>query len=160
MNNRLNNVKESSQNLKSQLEGVRKSIEAERNARPETVGTIFSTFRRCYDCSTQAERKAELSELAAAKEKLTELEKELSQYGSCDPVKIEAKRRAVTLANEAALRWTGRFYFTDHTIAPMVIMLSPDNVALVMSYFSRQHGVDIADIRKYLDIGDDFEDLA
>lgn len=35
-----------------------------------------------------------------------------------------------------------------------------DNVALVMSYFSRQHSVDQADIRKYLDIGEDFEDIA
>ena len=48
-----------------------------------------------------------MADLAAAKNELSELEKELSQYGSCDPVKIEAKRRAVTLAHEAAVRWTG-----------------------------------------------------
>ena len=46
--------------------------------------------------------------LSSACEKLSELEKELSQYGSCDPAKIEAKRRAATLAHEAAIRWTGR----------------------------------------------------
>ena len=36
-----------------------------------------------------------------------ELEKELAQYGSCDPAKIDEKRRAVVLAKEAAVRWTG-----------------------------------------------------
>ena len=55
----------------------------------------------------KAERTNALADLAAAKNELSELEKELSQYGSCDPVKIEAKRRAVTLAHEAAVRWTG-----------------------------------------------------
>jgi len=41
------------------------------------------------------------------------LENELSQYGACDPVKVEEKERNVTLAKEAALRWTGKqVYFT------------------------------------------------
>lgn len=48
-----------------------------------------------------------MSRLSTARVKLSELEKELSKYGSCDPAKIEAKRRASTLAHEAAIRWTG-----------------------------------------------------
>jgi hypothetical protein len=40
---------------------------------------------------------------------LAALEKELLQYGACDPVKVEEKRRGVTLAKEAAIRWTGVF---------------------------------------------------
>ena len=35
------------------------------------------------------------------------LEKELAQYGACDPVKVEEKKRAVMLAREATVRWTG-----------------------------------------------------
>lgn len=124
MNNRLNNVKESRQNLQNQLESIRKNIEAERAARPETVSFVWSTFDCWYDSSIKAERTAELTELAAAKEKLNEVEKELSQYGSCDPVKIEAKRRAVTLANEAALRWTGWFSLvTNYSIASLMVLL-------------------------------------
>lgn len=55
----------------------------------------------------QAERAAALAELSSAKAKLSELENELAKYGSCDPIKIEAKRRAESLAHEAAVRWTG-----------------------------------------------------
>lgn len=39
------------------------------------------------------------------------IEEELAQYGSCDPAKVEEKRRATQLAHEAALRWTGEFLF-------------------------------------------------
>ena len=45
--------------------------------------------------------------LAASKKELAMLEKELNDYGACDPAKIEDKRRGVTLAKEAAIRWTG-----------------------------------------------------
>jgi hypothetical protein len=37
------------------------------------------------------------------------LEKELEAYGACDPVKVEVKKRAITLAHEAAVRWTGQY---------------------------------------------------
>jgi hypothetical protein len=48
-----------------------------------------------------------LEKLAAAKKELAVLEKELSEYSACDPVKVEEKKRGVTLAKEAAVRWTG-----------------------------------------------------
>jgi hypothetical protein len=34
---------------------------------------------------------------------------ELGAYGACDPAKVEETRRAVTLAKEAAIRWTGAY---------------------------------------------------
>jgi hypothetical protein len=37
-----------------------------------------------------------------------ELHAELEAYGACDPVKVEAKHRAVVVAREAALRHTGK----------------------------------------------------
>jgi len=45
--------------------------------------------------------------MVATKTELMELQKELAEYGACDPVQVEAKRRAVMLAHEAAVRWTG-----------------------------------------------------
>jgi len=35
------------------------------------------------------------------------MEEELQNYGACDPIKIQEKKRAVVLAKEAAVRWTG-----------------------------------------------------
>lgn len=54
-------------------------------------------------------RSTALGELATLKKELALLENELAAYGDCDPTKIEEKRRAVFLAREAALRWTGQF---------------------------------------------------
>ncbi|KAH8119323.1 meiotic nuclear division protein 1 [Phellopilus nigrolimitatus] len=124
MNSRLNTAKETRSNLETQLKEIQATIVAEKEARPDS-----------------AQRASALAELSAIKSRLTELEKELSQYGSCDPAKIEAKRRAESLAREAAIRWT-------------------DNVALLMSYFTRQTGASSADIRQYLGIGEDFEDVS
>lgn len=41
------------------------------------------------------------------------LQEELEKYGACDPVKIEEKRRAIVLAREAAIRWTGGLCFRN-----------------------------------------------
>ena len=41
------------------------------------------------------------------KKEVAALERELDAYGACDPVKAEEKRKAVSLAHEAAIRWTG-----------------------------------------------------
>jgi len=68
-------------------------------------------------------------------------EQELKQYGACDPAVVEEKKRAVVLAQEAAVRWT-------------------DNYSMLLSYFTRQHGVEPEEIRKHLGIGEDYEDLA
>ena len=40
------------------------------------------------------------------------MEEELQNYGACDPIKIQEKKRAVILAKEAAVRWTGDRFHT------------------------------------------------
>ncbi|KAL5485141.1 MND1 [Sanghuangporus weigelae] len=123
MNNRLSAAKEVRANLQVQLQDLQENSEKEKLLRPDND-----------------ERASALEELESTKVQLTELEKELAQYGSCDPAKIEAKRRATKLAHEAAVRWT-------------------DNVGILIPYMSRQNGTDPNDIRAYLEIGEDFEDI-
>jgi hypothetical protein len=53
------------------------------------------------------ERAVALEQLISLRKQLVSLESELEQYGACDPVKIEEKKRAVVLAHEATIRWTG-----------------------------------------------------
>ncbi|OBZ70846.1 Meiotic nuclear division protein 1 [Grifola frondosa] len=79
-------------------------------------------------------------QLAASKKELAELEKELAAYGACDPAKVEEKKRGVVLAKEAAVRWT-------------------DNYALLLSHFTRQNGVEASEVRKYLGVDEDYEDI-
>ncbi|KAH9048337.1 meiotic nuclear division protein 1 [Lactarius hengduanensis] len=86
------------------------------------------------------QRAAALARLASTTKELAELQAELDAYGACDPVRVEEKRRAAVLAREAALRHT-------------------DNYAVLMSYFTRQHNVEPQDIRAYLGVGPDYEDL-
>ncbi|KAH8083747.1 Mnd1 family-domain-containing protein [Cristinia sonorae] len=123
MHNRLATVKENQTSLQSQLKDLRTTINAETLARPESE-----------------ERKAALSQLSAAQRELGELEVELSQYGACDPIVIEDKKRAVILAKEACMRWT-------------------DDYVILLSYFTRQHGVDSEEVRKHLGVEEDYEDI-
>ncbi|EIW83016.1 meiotic nuclear division protein 1 [Coniophora puteana RWD-64-598 SS2] len=81
-----------------------------------------------------------LDSLNAAKRELATLENELSAYGARDPVKLAEKKNAVGLAREAALRWT-------------------DNYLILLGHFTRQNGVDAQDIRRYLEIDENYEDL-
>jgi len=71
---------------------------------------------------------------------MLELEKELTLYADSDPAKIEEAKRALFLAKEGALRWT-------------------DNYGILLGYFTRQSGVEAAEIRKYLGIEDNYEDI-
>jgi len=92
------------------------------------------------------------------KGELCRLDQELNAYGACDPVKLEETKRAITLGKEAAIRWTGMF------LTPLVaIYLSDpkiqDNYGVLLSHFTRQTGVPAEDIRKYLEIGEDYEDI-
>ncbi|KIP11628.1 hypothetical protein PHLGIDRAFT_114474 [Phlebiopsis gigantea 11061_1 CR5-6] len=120
---RLKAAKDNEAAQTAQLQEVQGAIEAEKAARPESL-----------------ERTTALAQLAASKQELESLEKELTQYGACDPAKIDQKRRAVVLAKEAAIRWT-------------------DNYAVLLSHFTRQYGVDADEIRKYLGVSDDYEDI-
>jgi hypothetical protein len=38
-------------------------------------------------------------------------------------------------------------------------MITADNYSALLSYFTRQNGVDGGEVRKYLEIGDDYEDI-
>ncbi|TBU49443.1 meiotic nuclear division protein 1 [Dichomitus squalens] len=87
-----------------------------------------------------SERAEALEKLATLKTEYAKLETELAAYGACDPAKVEEKKRAVILAKEAAVRWT-------------------DNYLVLLSHFTRQNGVEAADIRAYLGIDEEYEDL-
>ncbi|KAF7793857.1 hypothetical protein EIP86_004978 [Pleurotus ostreatoroseus] len=123
MQNRLIAVKESRDAQQKQLSELRATLESEKAARPESD-----------------ERTAALAKLVDSKQELENLEKELAQYGACDPAKIEEKKRALLLAKEAAVRWT-------------------DNYSILLSHFTRQYSVDAEEIKKYLGVGDDYEDI-
>ncbi|KAG2132659.1 meiotic nuclear division protein 1 [Suillus cothurnatus] len=121
--NRLDNVKETRTSYEGQLAELKTAIEHERTLRPLSDS-----------------RAAALEQLTSMKKQFAVLQEEIDAYGACDPVKVEEKRRAVTLAHEAAVRWT-------------------DNYSILLSHFTRQTGMDVQDIRRYLEIGDDYEDI-
>jgi len=90
--------------------------------------------------SESAERASALEKLSGLKKDLADMEEELQAYGACDPAKIQEKKRAVVLAKEAAIRWT-------------------DNYSCLKSHVLASSQVTAQDLRTYLEIGDDYEDL-
>lgn len=64
----------------------------------------------------QVERLQALQTYAKLREELAGLEKELGRYGNADPAKYGENKRAVVLAKEAALRWTGNVDTTRTTV--------------------------------------------
>ncbi|KAI5889657.1 meiotic nuclear division protein 1, partial [Schizophyllum commune H4-8] len=144
-----------------QLKEVRASVEEERASRRETE-----------------ERRAKLGKLAWLKQHQATLQTELSAYGTCDPIKVEEMKRAVTLAREAAIRWTGEsanaFTVTHSDSADYFHILaisldapysgylrSPaiDNYSVLESYVRRQTGAETSDIRQHLGVDDEYEDI-
>lgn len=69
----------------------------------------------------QEERTSALSQLTQRKKELSTLEEELAAFGASDPAKLEEKKRAVFLAKEAAIRWTGEHRW--------LILVTPDGQA-------------------------------
>ncbi len=57
---------------------------------------------------SQAERRKLLSILADLKSTSEGLKSELAAFGAADPARYERKRRAVEVAKDAAVRWTGQ----------------------------------------------------
>ncbi|CEL57298.1 hypothetical protein RSOLAG1IB_12114 [Rhizoctonia solani AG-1 IB] len=86
------------------------------------------------------DRISSLAQLAQNRANISELESEMAQYGLADPVVLERKRRAVVLAREAACRWT-------------------DNYSVLFSHITRALGCDANELREYLSIGEDYEDI-
>ncbi|KAF8844721.1 meiotic nuclear division protein 1 [Paxillus ammoniavirescens] len=121
--NKLGAAKEAKASYENQVAELRAALERERAMRPENP-----------------DRTAALEKLTEAKQKTAALEKELEAYGACDPVKVAEKRRAGTLAHEAAVRWT-------------------DNYSILLAHFTRQNGVDPQEIRRFLNVGEDYEDI-
>lgn len=76
--------------IKNQLQDIKTSITVEQASREDT-----------------GERSQALQDYTALCEELAQLDKELQSYGDADPAKHEESKRAVILAKEAALRWTG-----------------------------------------------------
>ncbi|KAF8532502.1 meiotic nuclear division protein 1 [Gautieria morchelliformis] len=108
------------------LSELKNLTEQERVLRPET-----------------ADRREALASLASKKKEIAELQGEMIQYGACDPTQVEAKRRAIFLAHEAAVRWT-------------------DNFSLMRTHFLKQTGADWASLQIYLGIcdTDEYESIA
>jgi hypothetical protein len=84
------------------------------------------------------------------------LEKELGAYGACDPARVDETKRGGVLAHEAAIRWTGEILTLYAVIRADGCA---DNYSMLLSHFTRQNGVDPADIRTVLGIGEDYEDI-
>lgn len=121
--NRLDAASNANSHFRGQLQDLNTSLEREKSARPESE-----------------KRMAGLEKLQASKENIKALEKELNAYGVCHPAKVEAKKRAVVAAHEAAVRWT-------------------DNYTILLAYFARQNGVGEQEIRNFLDIEENYEDI-
>ncbi|KAJ4487400.1 meiotic nuclear division protein 1 [Lentinula edodes] len=85
-------------------------------------------------------RTAAIAKLQYMKKELAKLDEELTAYGACDPVKLEETRRAITLGKEAAMRWT-------------------ENYSALLPHFLRHSMASIEDVRKYLEIDEEYEDI-
>ncbi|TBU48599.1 meiotic nuclear division protein 1 [Dichomitus squalens] len=70
--------------LQAQVAELRAAVETEKATRPEN-----------------SERAEALNKLMALKTEYAKFETELAAYGTCDPAKVEEKKRAVILAKEA-----------------------------------------------------------
>jgi hypothetical protein len=69
-------------------------------------------------------------------------------------------KRAVFLAKEASLRWTGEQHKPPNAVYENLPMDgTKDNYGMLLAHFTRQNGVEPAEIRKYLGIGEEYEDI-
>ncbi|KAJ7045518.1 meiotic nuclear division protein 1 [Mycena alexandri] len=123
MQNRLKQAKETREGHQAQQTELRGHIEVEKAVRVNN--------------ESRTER---LETLGRLKKTHVGLLDELGAYGACDPAKVEETRRAVTLAKEAAVRWT-------------------DNYSMLLSHFTRQYGVDAGEIRRHLGVEEEYEDI-
>ncbi|KAG5342983.1 hypothetical protein C0989_005932 [Termitomyces sp. Mn162] len=156
---RLAKAQELRESQQKQLTEVKESIRVERSARTQSVKTKLS-LKVAWLTGDKESRSNSLARLADLRRQVVTLEKELSAYGDCDPVKIEEKKRAVFLAKEAALRWTGVFVVHHKGRIILILHSAIDNYGTLLSYFVRQNGVDPAEIRRFLEIDEEYEDIS
>ena len=95
--------------------------------------------------------------MAELKKDLGILESELSAYGDSNPAKVEEIKRAAFLAKEAVYRWTGKILQISVLLAGYLICT--DNYGVLLGHFTRQNGISAEDVRQYLSIPEDYEDL-
>jgi len=79
---------------------------------------------------------------------------------------VEDKKRAVILAKEAAIRWTGEGRHQLHklcesskTVGLVGFLWWLDNYALVLSYFTGRHGIDPQEVREHPGVEESYEDI-
>ncbi|KAI0032229.1 meiotic nuclear division protein 1 [Vararia minispora EC-137] len=121
---RLERAERETHELQKRLNETRADIAVEEEKRPRS------------DTRTAAEER-----LAAAVREVDALQAEVGAYGACDPAVVEAKRRAVLLAHEAAVRWT-------------------ENYSSLMGYVRRMDpSLEVGEVQQALGIGDDYEDI-
>ncbi|KAF8590949.1 meiotic nuclear division protein 1, partial [Ramaria rubella] len=89
---RVNAQRAQYQSNQTHLSELKNLIDQEKVLRPQT-----------------AQRTEALAILALKKKEIDELQAEMAKYGASDPTQVEAKRRGIILAHEAAVRWTGVF---------------------------------------------------
>ncbi|KAF5320660.1 hypothetical protein D9619_001800 [Psilocybe cf. subviscida] len=123
--------------VRGKLETAKECGHAHRTQLKELKAAIESAQAERIESN---ERSESLRELAELRKDLAKLENELSAYGDSNPARVEEVKRAAFLAKEAACRWT-------------------DNYGVLLGYFTRQHSVSVEDIRQYLSIGEDYEDI-
>jgi hypothetical protein len=162
MQARLSTIKEAHTRHQIQLAELGIQTETEKASRPESVWfplcLIIEDFLHSSMGLLQEQRTGGLQKLARTKQELGELERALSAYGSCDPAKVDEQRRSVMLAKEAAIRWTGKHYI-KMVICTADHAESPDNFSMLLSHFTRTTGTEPSELRKFLDVEDEYEDI-
>jgi hypothetical protein len=97
-----------------------------------------------------------LKKLALLRKEHAAIEAELAAYGESNPTKVDELKRAAFLGKEAAHRWTGSyliFCVTQRTVR------CTDNYGMLLGYFTRHSGISVDDIREYLCIDEEYEDV-
>ena len=108
LRNRLDKAKDGQKTLESQVAELGAALDREKELRPESVCRLIRPRWNHSTILPQATRTSALQEIAETRKQISELDKELEAYGACNPIKVEEKKRAVMLAHEAAVRWTGQ----------------------------------------------------
>jgi len=121
---RLEKIERETSELQQRLSETKGEIADERKQRPLSDDRGFAEQR-----------------LAVMTCDVAALQKEITAHGASDPAVVEAKRRAVLLAHEAALRWT-------------------DNYSALLGYLrGLDPGLNTRDIQQMLQIQEDYEDI-
>ncbi|KDR75910.1 hypothetical protein GALMADRAFT_248700 [Galerina marginata CBS 339.88] len=123
--------------VQARLDKVKETRETHQTQISELKSAISTAKAERIDSDARSSALKTLTEL---KQEISTLEAELNAYGDSNPTKVEEMKRAAFLAKEASYRWT-------------------DNYGMLLGYFTRQTGVGIEDLRQYLGIGEDYEDL-